>query len=109
MTALWFDPHNALLYFIYASVLGGLLTLAILQLRSAMLPTALYRVPWVAQLRAPKAGVPYGAAMAPAALIVFPDTALGGSRRLLKSPPLLICGGCGSTNRRGIVRGLCKR
>jgi prepilin peptidase CpaA len=75
VTALWFDPQNALLYFVYASMLGGLLTLAILQFRTVVLPSALYRVPWLAQLRAPKAGVPYGAAMAPAALIVFPDTA----------------------------------
>lgn len=75
VTALWFDPQNALLYFVYASVLGGFLTLAILQLRAAALPSAFYRVPWLVQLRAPKAGVPYGAAMAPAALIVFPDTA----------------------------------
>ena len=40
-----------------------------------MLPLALYRVPWIAQLHDSKTGVPYGAAMAPAALIVFPDTA----------------------------------
>lgn len=75
VTALWFAPDQALLYFIYASVLGGLLTLVILQLRARMMPAALYRVPWVAHLHDPKAGVPYGAAMAPAALIVFPQTA----------------------------------
>jgi prepilin peptidase CpaA len=74
VSALWFSPEQALLYFTYASLLGGLLTLGILQLRAAMLPAALYRIPWIAQLQAPKAGVPYGAAMAPAALIVFPDT-----------------------------------
>jgi prepilin peptidase CpaA len=75
VTALWFQPQEALLYFIYAAVLGGFLTLAILQLRTGMLPLALYRVPWIAQLHDAKTGVPYGAAMAPAALIVFPDTA----------------------------------
>jgi prepilin peptidase CpaA len=74
-TALWFQPQEALLYFIYASLLGGLLTLLILQLRSRMLPAALYRLPWIAQLREQRGGVPYGAAMAPAALLVFPDTA----------------------------------
>ena len=74
VTALWFEPTQALLYFTYASLLGGLLTLVILQLRTSMLPAVLYRVPFVAHLRDPKAGVPYGAAMAPAALIVFPDT-----------------------------------
>ena len=75
VTALWFQPDEALLYFIYASFLGGLLTLAVVQLRGGMLPMALYRIPWLAQLQDPRAGVPYGAAMAPAALIVFPETA----------------------------------
>jgi prepilin peptidase CpaA len=73
-TALWFDPEHALLYFTYASVLGGALTLAIVQLRGWMLPAALHRVPWIAHLHDSKTGVPYGAAMAPAALIVFPET-----------------------------------
>lgn len=74
VTALWFEPGQALLYFVYASLLGGLLTLAILQLRSRMLPAVFYRMPFIAQLQDRKAGIPYGAAMAPAALIVFPDT-----------------------------------
>jgi len=75
VTALWFQPEQALLYFTYAAFLGGILTLGILQLRTGVLPMALYRVPWIAQLHDAKTGVPYGAAMAPAALIVFPDTA----------------------------------
>lgn len=75
VTALWFEPENALLYFMYASVLGGVLTLALLQLRTRMLPSFLYRVPWIAQLCESRSGVPYGAAMAPAALLVFPKTA----------------------------------
>jgi prepilin peptidase CpaA len=74
VTALWFQPSEALLYFIYASLLGGLLTIVLLQLRTGLLPLALYRVPWIAQLHDSKTGVPYGAAMAPAALIVLPDT-----------------------------------
>ena len=75
VTALWFAPEQALLYFIYAALLGGLLTLPILQLRTRLMPAFVYRIPWIAHLQEPKAGVPYGAAMAPAALIVFPDTA----------------------------------
>jgi prepilin peptidase CpaA len=39
-----------------------------------MMPPVLYRVPWIANLDDAKAGVPYGAAMAPAALLVFPST-----------------------------------
>ena len=76
VTALWFQPEEALLYFTYAALLGGLLTLrASCSCGRGMLPMALYRVPWIAQLHDAKAGVPYGAAMAPAALIVFPETA----------------------------------
>ena len=75
VTALWFQPYDALLYFTYASLLGGMLTLGILQLRARLLPAALYRVPWIAQLNEQRGGIPYGAAMAPAALIVFPETA----------------------------------
>jgi prepilin peptidase CpaA len=74
VAALWFQPDEALLFFIYASLLGGALTLVILQLRMRMLPAVLCRVPWIAQLHDAKAGVPYGAAMAPAALIVLPHT-----------------------------------
>jgi len=75
VSALWFQPSDALLYFAYASLLGGLLTLAILQLRAQMLPSRLVALPWLANLHDPKAGVPYGAAMAPAALITFPESA----------------------------------
>jgi prepilin peptidase CpaA len=75
VTALWFAPAEALLYYTYAAFIGGLLTLAILQLRARMIPMPLYRVAWIAQLHDANTGVPYGAAMAPAALIVFPGTA----------------------------------
>ena len=74
VTALWIGPDHALMYFAYASFLGGLLTLLILKLRSPMATAMLCRIPFLAQLQDKKAGVPYGAAMAPAALIVFPAT-----------------------------------
>jgi len=73
--ALWFQPQEALLFFIYASLFGGVLTFAILQLRARMLPVALNRVSWIAQLHDSRTGVPYAAAMGPAALIVLPQTA----------------------------------
>jgi prepilin peptidase CpaA len=75
VTALWFSPEEALQFFVYAALLGGLLTLLVLAFRARLLPATLVRVGWIAQLHDPKAGVPYGAAMAPAALLVFPDTA----------------------------------
>jgi prepilin peptidase CpaA len=75
VAALWFQPQEALLFFVYASLFGGLLTLAILQLRMRMLPAMLGRVEWIAQLQDPGSGVPYGVALAPAALLVLPQTA----------------------------------
>ena len=52
VTALWFSPEQALLYFIYASLLGGLLTLVHpAAARGACCRMALYRVPWIAQLQ----------------------------------------------------------
>ncbi len=76
VTALWFAPDQALLYFLYATLMGGVLTVVILRLRAyLLLPSPCYRVAWIARLHDPKAGVPYGAAMAPAALLVFPETA----------------------------------
>jgi prepilin peptidase CpaA len=72
---LWLDPEQALSFFLYAAVLGGILAIIILQLRTPLLPAVFCRVPWIAQLRDPKSGVPYGAAMAPAALLLFPDSA----------------------------------
>ena len=72
-SALWFQPEQALFYFTYAALIGGLLSLLILQLRARPVP-AIYGLPFLANLQDPKAGIPYGAAFAPAALFVFPDT-----------------------------------
>ena len=72
-SALWFQPEQALFYFTYAALIGGVLSLLILQLRAHPLP-AIYRLPFLANLQDPRAGIPYGAALAPAGLIVFPDT-----------------------------------
>ena len=75
VAALWFGPDHALTFFMYSALLGGVLTLAVLQFRARLLPAGLHRVPWIAALHDRKTGIPYGAAMAPAALIVFPNTA----------------------------------
>jgi prepilin peptidase CpaA len=73
--ALWFAPEETLRVFLYAALIGGVLTLLVLQIRSRLMPAVVYRVPWIARLHDKQAGVPYGAAMAPAALLVFPETA----------------------------------
>jgi prepilin peptidase CpaA len=48
--------------------------LAVLAFRQVELPVRWNLPEWAERLHSPQAGVPYGAAMAPAALLVFPNT-----------------------------------
>jgi prepilin peptidase CpaA len=75
VTALWFGFDHLLEYALYASLLGGVLTFALLQFRAIPLPQPLIGRAWAERLREPKGGVPYGIALAAAALIVYPNTA----------------------------------
>jgi prepilin peptidase CpaA len=72
--ALWFGFDQVVTYLLYASLLGGVLTLLVLRFRSEPLPAVLARQGWVMRLHNENAGVPYGIALAAAALIVYPDT-----------------------------------
>ena len=73
-TVLWLGAAHVLPYLVYTALLGGALTLAVLVFRQVELPVR-WNVPeWAERLHSPQAGVPYGAAMAPAALMVFPHT-----------------------------------
>jgi prepilin peptidase CpaA len=73
-TALWFGFDHLLDYLIYASLFGGALTLAILQFRKLPLPGALSRQGWILRLHDSAGGIPYGIALAAAALTVYPKT-----------------------------------
>lgn len=73
-TALWFGFGHLLDYLIWASLLGGALTLLLLQFRQFDLPQVLARQKWIERLHDADAGVPYGIALAAAALIVYPTT-----------------------------------
>ena len=73
-TALWFGFDHLLDYLVYASLFGGVLTLAIVQFRKLPLPAVLARQGWIARLHETGAGVPYGIALAAAALTVYPKT-----------------------------------
>jgi len=73
-TALWFGFDHLLDYMIYASLLGGALTLLILQFRKLPLPTFLARQQWITRLHETGGGVPYGIALAAAALLIYPKT-----------------------------------
>jgi prepilin peptidase CpaA len=59
---------------IFASLLGGLLTLMILRFRAMPLPAMLARQEWVQRLHRTDAGIPYGIALALAALLIYPNT-----------------------------------
>jgi prepilin peptidase CpaA len=73
-TALWLGWGHLYEYVLYASLLGGALTLLILEFRKRSLPPVLANQPWVARLHEPAGGVPYGIALAAAALLVYPST-----------------------------------
>ena len=59
---------------LYASIFGGILTLAIIKFRLMPLPAALAEQRWVKRLHKLDGGVPYGIALAAAALLIYPET-----------------------------------
>jgi prepilin peptidase CpaA len=73
-TVLWFGFDHLLDYFIYASLFGGALTLLILQFRKLPLPAPLARQVWIQRLHEAEGGIPYGIALAAAALAIYPKT-----------------------------------
>src|SRR5262245_6879630 len=73
-TVLWLGFDQLLTYFVWASLFGGLLTWLIIRFRVAPLPALLERADWARRLHRMDAGVPYGIALAAAALTVYPDT-----------------------------------
>ncbi|SEC80894.1 prepilin peptidase CpaA [Rhizobiales bacterium GAS188] len=70
--ALWLGFADLLDYLVLASILGGLLTLGLLAVRRFPLPRPLVRLPWALKLHSPETGIPYGIALAIAALVVLP-------------------------------------
>lgn len=73
-TALWLGFDQLLNYLIFASLFGGMLTLAIMRFRLMPLPAFLSEQEWAKRLHRMDAGVPYGIALALAALMIYPDT-----------------------------------
>jgi prepilin peptidase CpaA len=73
-TALWFGFTYLLDYLVYASLFGGFLTLLLIQFRHLPLPAVLARQKWILRLHEKGGGVPYGIALAAAALVVYPQT-----------------------------------
>jgi prepilin peptidase CpaA len=73
---LWMGFGLMLPYLVYASLLGGSLTMALLTVRRWPLPIQLRGFAWIERLHDNKTGVPYGIALAAAALLVYPQTSI---------------------------------
>jgi prepilin peptidase CpaA len=72
--ALWFGFAHLLDYLVYASILGGALTILLLLFRQWPLPSQLFRLEWLSRLHDKQTGIPYGIALAIGALMVYPET-----------------------------------
>jgi prepilin peptidase CpaA len=72
--ALWLGFRDLLPYALLASVLGGILTLALVLLRQVPLPRPFARQDWIARLHDARSGIPYGVALAAGAFVLLPST-----------------------------------
>jgi prepilin peptidase CpaA len=72
-TALWIGLAHLPEYLVVASILGGPLTLSIVSARKYPLPKLAHKFPFAVHLHDTKTGVPYGIALAAAALLVLPN------------------------------------
>ncbi len=69
--ALWIGWANLLDYLLLATMAGGVLSLIVLQWRRMTIPALLVNVTWLTRLHDRNEGVPYGVALALAALHVY--------------------------------------
>ena len=75
--ALWLGPTALMMFLLTTALLGGGLALGLLALRNPLLVPLVQRAPrWVGRLLTPGADVPYGVAIAAAALIRFEQSPL---------------------------------
>jgi prepilin peptidase CpaA len=73
-TAMWFGFGYLMNYLVYASLLGGALTLLLIEFRLVPLPGVLAGQFWAQRLHRQDGDIPYGIALAGAALLVYPET-----------------------------------
>ena len=74
VAALWLGLDRLADYALLSSLLGGAVTLACLAFRLMPLPAWLAGDVHAAKLHQPNGGVPYGIALAAAALVIYPST-----------------------------------
>lgn len=73
-TALWLGFAPLMEYLLIASIFGGVLTFFIIRFRLMPLPAMLQGQEWALRLHRVDAGVPYGIALAAAAITIYPHT-----------------------------------
>jgi prepilin peptidase CpaA len=74
-TGLWLGYSTQMFeYALYASLLGGVLTLAILKLRALPVLPRFMNFSWLWRLHNPDEGVPYGLALAVSGLMIYPHS-----------------------------------
>jgi prepilin peptidase CpaA len=73
-SVLWLGFGHLADYLVYSSLLGGALTLGVIQFRAMPMPQVLAGRDWAERLHDSSGGVPYGIALAAAALLVYPHT-----------------------------------
>lgn len=73
-TGIWCGFGVLAQYLVFASIMGGVLTLLIIYVRTLLLPEFATKISWVARLHHHKSGIPYGIALAGAGLLVYPHT-----------------------------------
>jgi prepilin peptidase CpaA len=72
---LWLGFENLFAYVVLVAFLGGALALAILSFRTLVPPLSFAAPQWAVRLHDRKSGMPYGLALAAAALWIYPSTA----------------------------------
>ena len=73
---LWIGAANLLTFLLYVAVVGGALALCILLYRRLPMAAAAAGPAWAFRLHGKETGIPYGIAIAGAALLTFPQTEL---------------------------------
>ena len=76
MIALWLGWNSLFEYAVYASLMGGALTLVIIMFRKFPLPSGLLGQGWLLRLSDARSGIPYGVALSAAALVMLPTSEL---------------------------------
>ena len=74
VAGLWLGFEHILDYSLYAAIIGGIITFGLLFMRRAIVPVWMVRQNWFSRLYHAETGVPYGIALADAALIIYPQT-----------------------------------